>query len=71
MKHEHAIVVQIYTYIGFSQFARKSKTRVTYIWIIYHFTSLLKINSIQTITFKILGKQTHSFCNIFKIKNEF
>lgn len=34
MKHEHAIVVQIYTYIGFSQFARKSKTKVTYIWII-------------------------------------
>lgn len=31
MKHEHAVVVQIYTYyIGFSQFARKSKTMVIY-----------------------------------------
>lgn len=51
MKHEHAVVVQIYTYyIGFSQFAR------LFIIELYHVTSLLKINPIQTITFMILGK---------------
>lgn len=42
MKHIHAVVVQIYTYISFSQFARKAKSWLFMIEL-YHFTSLLKI----------------------------